>query len=267
MRQYSLQLPQELVKGKRYPLLSGTMRFPRRLRLCFRYVCAVRGFVGENRGLQSLAAARIPGGCKALRRKGGCVSQGAFGKKLPELFTKYPIDAERIAHGGILSAGLRQCTAYSERPQRVPFFRSAVLFGIRALRTTARGRKSGMRIAAFICKRQTRGRRGIRHRSLRPRMPQSGSRTSYAKIGRKASASMDDYGHHDGKEARFLRKLGVCDSAEPYGSNVEQWQTALACLRERCGTGRSEACTLRAIGAAGGQDGRQPDPPKPAGRL
>ena len=177
MRQYSLQLPQELEKGKRYPLLLWNDALPETLAalLSDMFVLSV---VSEERtaDFSPWPQPAFRADAKPFEGKADVYHRELFWEKLPELLTKYPIDAERI-----LSAGLRQCTAYSERPQRVPFFRSAVLFGIRALRTTARGRKSGMRIAAFICKTADARAKGIRHRSLRPRMPQSGSRTSYAK--------------------------------------------------------------------------------------
>ena len=182
MRQYSLQLPQELEKGKRYPLLLWNDALPETLAALLSDMFVLSVVSSERTAdFSPWPQPAFRADAKPFEGKADAYHRELFWEKLPELLTKYPIDAERIAYGGYSLGGLAAVYSIFRETAACAVFRSAVLFGIRALRTTARGRKSGMRIAAFICKTADARAKGIRHRSLRPRMPQSGSRTSYAK--------------------------------------------------------------------------------------
>ena len=107
MRQYSLQLPQELEKGKRYPLLLWNDALPETLAalLSDMFVLSV---VSEERtaDFSPWPQPAFRADAKPFEGKADAYHRELFWEKLPELLTKYPIDAERIAYGGYSLGGL-----------------------------------------------------------------------------------------------------------------------------------------------------------------
>ena len=208
VRQYSLQLPQELEKGKLYPLLIWNDALPETLAalLSDMFVLSV---VSEERTAdfspwpQPAFRADAPpfgGGADGYHRE-------LFEEKLPELIAKYPIDAGRIAYGGYSLGGLAAVYSIFRETAACAVFSLCGSFwypGFADYCARTEIRNTNCRLYLQNGRREGEG----------PPAPLSRAADAAVRVadilrkkGVKLRSSMDDYGHHDGKEARF-RELG-----------------------------------------------------------
>ena len=208
VRQYSLQMPQELKKGKRYPLLLWNDALPETLS-AFLSDMVVLSVVSEERTADfspwpepafRADAPPFGGGADAYHRE-------LFEEKLPELIAKYPIDAGRIAYGGYSLGGLAAVYSIFRETAACAVFSLCGSFwypGFADYCARTEIRNTNCRLYL-----QNGRREGEGHPAPLSAAADAAVRVAdiLRKKGVKLRSSMDDYGHHDGKEARF-RELG-----------------------------------------------------------
>lgn len=208
MRQYSLQTPRRLEKGLRYPLLIWNDALPETLAalLSDMFVLSV---VSDERTAdfspwpQPAFRADAP----PFAGKVDAYHRELFGEKLPELLTKYPIDAERIAYGGYSLGGLAAVySIFRETAARAVFSLCGSFWypGFADYCACTEVRNTNCRLYL-----QNGRREGEGHPEPLCRAADAARQVSdiLREKGVELRFSMDDYGHHDGKEARF-RELG-----------------------------------------------------------
>lgn len=188
MRQYSLQLPQELEKGKRYPLLLWNDALPETLAalLSDMFVLSV---VSEERtaDFSPWPQPAFRADAKPFEGKADVYHRELFWEKLPELLTKYPIDAERIAYGGVFSRRACGSVQHIPRDRSVCRFFALRFFLVSGLCGLLRADGNPeCELPPLSAKRQTRGRRAS-GTALYGRGCRRAGRGHLTRKGRKAS--------------------------------------------------------------------------------
>ena len=208
MRQYSLQLPQELEKGKRYPLLLWNDALPETLAALLSDMFVLSVVSSERTAdFSPWPQPAFRADVKPFEGKADAYHRELFWEKLPELLTKYPIDAERIAYGGYSLGGLAAVYSIFRETAACAVFSLCGSFwypGFADYCARTEIRNANCRLYL-----QNGRREGEGHPAPLSRAADAAVRVAdiLRKKGVKLRSSMDDYGHHDGKEARF-RELG-----------------------------------------------------------
>jgi len=218
VRQYSLQLPQELEKGKRYPLLLWNDALPETFAALLSDIFVLSVVSSERTAdFSPWPQPAFRADAPPFAGKADAYHRELFGKKLPELLAEHPIDPGRVAYGGYSLGGLAAVYSIFHETAACAIFSLCGSFwypGFADYCTRTAIRNTNCRLYL-----QNGRREGEGHPS--PLCTAGDAAQQVVGILREKGVglrfSMDDYGHHDGKEARF-RELGQQIRAVLFGN-------------------------------------------------